>query len=55
VPPLSEADRGLLAEQTAAAVWQMLQKRCAGKPLALDANLAFNLSIDSFDWMAACS
>jgi len=49
--PLSEADLAFLAEPTAAKVWALLQKRCAGKPLALDANLAFDLSIDSFDWM----
>ena len=50
-PPLSPADRVLLAAPTAAVVWRMLQERCAGKPLALDANLAFDLGIDSFDWM----
>ena len=49
--PLSEADRTFLAEPTAAKVWALLQKRCGDKPLALDANLAFDLSIDSFDWM----
>ena len=49
--PLSEADRAFLAEPTAAAVWALLQKRYADKPLALDADLAFDLSIDSFDWM----
>src|SRR4030095_6096252 len=32
-------------------VWALLQKRCGDKPLALDSNLAFDLSIDSFDWM----
>lgn len=50
-PPLSEVDRALLAQPTPATVWRTLQKRCAGKPLALEANLAFDLSIDSFDWM----
>jgi long-chain acyl-CoA synthetase len=49
--PLSEADRAFLAEPTAAAVWTLLQKRHAEKALALDADLAFDLSIDSFDWM----
>ena len=49
--PLSEADRAFLAEPTAASVWALLQKRCGDRPLALDANLAFDLSIDSFDWM----
>jgi long-chain acyl-CoA synthetase len=49
--PLSEADRAVLAAPTAAAVWTLLQKRYADKPLALDADLAFDLSIDSFDWM----
>ncbi len=49
--PLSDADRAFLAEPTAAMVWTLLQKRCADKPLALDADLAFDLSIDSFDWM----
>jgi long-chain acyl-CoA synthetase len=50
-PPLSDAERAFLAEPTAATVWRVLQKRCAGKPLALDADLAFDLGIDSFDWM----
>jgi long-chain acyl-CoA synthetase len=49
--PLSDADRAFLAEPTAAKVWALLAKRCADKPLALDANLAFDLAIDSFDWM----
>jgi long-chain acyl-CoA synthetase len=49
--PLSEADRAFLAEPTAAAVWALLRKRYADKPLALDADLSFDLSIDSFDWM----
>ena len=48
---LSEADRAFLAEPTAARVWALLQKRCADKTLALDADLAFDLGIDSFDWM----
>ncbi len=49
--PLSEADRAFLAEPTATKVWVLLQKRYADKPLALDADLAFDLGIDSFDWM----
>jgi long-chain acyl-CoA synthetase len=49
--PISDADRAFLAEPTAIMVWTLLQKRCADKPLALDADLAFDLSIDSFDWM----
>ncbi len=49
--PLSEADRAFLAEPTAAAIWALLQKRYADKPLALNADLSFDLSIDSFDWM----
>ena len=49
--PLSKADLAFLAEPTAAAVWALLQKRYVGKPLGLDADLSFDLSIDSFDWM----
>ena len=49
--PLSDADRTFLAEPTAAKVWALLTKRCADKALSLEANLAFDLALDSFDWM----
>jgi len=49
--PLSDADRAFLAEPIAAKVWALLRKRCADKALTLEANLAFDLALDSFDWM----
>jgi long-chain acyl-CoA synthetase len=50
--PLSAADRAYLADPTAGKVWEALSRRYTDRPLALDANLAFDLAIDSFDWMA---
>ena len=49
--PLSDADRAFLTEPTAAKMWALLTKRCADKALHLEANLAFDLALDSFDWM----
>jgi long-chain acyl-CoA synthetase len=49
-PPTAE-DEALLREPAAAAVWQLLRRHFAERPLDLDIDPSLDLNLDSFGWM----
>ncbi|MEE9195085.1 MAG: AMP-binding protein, partial [Alphaproteobacteria bacterium] len=50
--PMGEEDKALLADPVAARLWALLDARYGERGLALDANPALDLGIDSLEWVS---